>query len=95
MKVLLILMSGLEMLDGLFTNFAVGEGLAKEANILMESLVLNGWFVLLKILGAVVCSFCLWRVYKRFPRIALTVTSGIVVFYSAVAAWNFGIVALI
>ena len=90
MKLLLLLMSGLEISDGLFTNFAVGNNLASEANSLMKSFVMNGDFIILKILGAVFCSLCLWMLYRRYPRIAVAVTSGVVVFYIAVISWNIG-----
>lgn len=91
MKLLLLLMCVLEIADGLFTEQAVGEGLAREANQLMESIIIAGDFLLLKVVGAVVCSIGLWLVYKRFPRLAVSTTSGIVLFYSAVMVWNAGV----
>jgi uncharacterized membrane protein YqjE len=92
MKLLLVLMSGLEISDGVYTDFAVGKNMVEEGNSLMESLVLSGDFILFKVLGALLCSLCLWLLYKRFRRVALTVTTGVIVFYSAVMVWNLGIV---
>jgi hypothetical protein len=91
MKILLLIMSLLEISDGLFTHISVGKGIVQESNSLMESLISSGDFLTLKILGAVFCAAILWFVHKRFPHLALTVTSGIVVFYSAVMIWNTGV----
>ncbi|MBN2238716.1 MAG: hypothetical protein JW712_02995 [Dehalococcoidales bacterium] len=90
MKILLFLMNALEMSDGIFTEYAVGNNLVKEGNDLMKSVVLNGDFIVFKILGVLACSACLWLLYKKFPRIAMATTSGIVLFYSIVIVWNIG-----
>ncbi len=81
-------MSGLNISDGLFTDYAVNHKFVNEANSLMETLVFGGNFVLLKIAGALICSLALWLVYKRFPGIALAATSFIVLGYSLVLTWN-------
>ncbi len=44
MKYLLILLGGLEISDGIITHFLVGNGLAREGNPLMESIVKEGNF---------------------------------------------------
>ncbi len=94
MKQLLGIMSGLNISDGLFTDYAVNQELVNEANSLMETLVFGGNFILLKIAGALVCSLALWLVYKRFPRTALAATSLIVLGYSMVLTWNIVIFAV-
>ena len=91
MKYLLIWLSGLEISDGIITNFFVRNGLVQEANPLMESIVKQGDFLLLKIIGVCLCGLILWILYKRFPRVTLIVTSSIVMFYGAVIVWNLGV----
>jgi hypothetical protein len=46
---------------------------------------------LMKIAGAFLCVFLLWLVYKRFPKISLISTSGIVIFYATVFTWNLSV----
>lgn len=88
MKLLLVLMSGLEISDGVFTDYAAGKGMVKEGNPLMESIVTNGDFILLKAAGALFCALVLWAVHRRFPTAARAAAAGIILFYSGLMAWN-------
>ncbi len=88
MPYLFILLGGFEISDGIITHFLVRNGLVQEGNPLMEPIVREGNFLLLKIIGVLLCVLILWVVYKRFPRVALTATSSVVVFYGLVMAWN-------
>jgi len=91
MKYLLVLLSGFEISDGVITHFLVSSGLAREANPLMEPIVREGNFLLLKIIGVLLCVLILWHSYQRSPKVTLIVTSGVVAFYGAVVAWNLSI----
>lgn len=91
MKYLLFLLGGFEIFDGVITHYLVGNGLAREANPLMESIVMEGSFLPLKVIGVLLCVFILWHLYKRFRRVTLITTSTMVVFYGAVIAWNLGV----
>ena len=91
MKYLLTLLSGFEISDGVITTFFVRNGLVQEGNPLMESIVREGNFLLLKVIGALLCVLILWGMYKRFPKVALMTTSSIVMFYGAVMAWNLSV----
>lgn len=88
MKYLLILLSGFEISDGIITHFLVRNGLAQEGNPLMESIVREGNFLLLKVIGVLLCVWILWVIYKRIPNVTRLATSGIVIFYGVVMAWN-------
>ena len=92
MKLCLALAAQFQVWDGLVTQVFVNNGLAHEANPLMSSLVSGGNFLLLKILGALLCLPILWLVYKRFPRLALASTAALVVLYAVVLTWNFTVV---
>ena len=91
MKRLLILLGGFEISDGIFTHLLVRNGLVQEGNPLMESIVREGNFLLLKVAGVLLCVLILWCLYQRFPRLILITTSSIVIFYGAVIAWNLGV----
>ena len=91
MKYIIVLLSGLEISDGILTQLFVNNGLVQEANPIMEPLVAAGDFLFLKIFGAIFSVLVLWCLYKRFPSIAISTASSIVVFYGAVLAWNLSI----
>ena len=88
MKYLLPVLSGLEISDGVFTDFAVKQGLVKEANPLMAPIVSEDNFLFLNVAGALVCAVILWLIYKKYPRVAQAASSAIIVFYAAVLVWN-------
>ena len=91
MKYLLGLLCGLQISDGVFTDIMVRNNLVSEGNPLMQPLIMGGSFLAIKITGAIICFWILRKLYGRFPRLALTVTSSIVVFYGAVMLWNFSV----
>lgn len=88
MKYLLGLLVILVVLDGLLTQGLVNGGLAREGNPLLRPLVGEAGFIVLKVVGALVCAFILWDIYRRFPRVAIIATSCFVVAYGAIVLWN-------
>jgi hypothetical protein len=46
---------------------------------------------MLKVIGALLCVWILWLLYRRFRKIAMITTSSIVLFYGAVMLWNLSI----
>ena len=92
MKYLLVSLGGIEVWDGIITQFFVGNNLVQEANPLMAPVVKQGDFLLLKILGAFLCVLILWFLYQRFPKVTLAVTSIIFSFYIAIIVWNLQVI---
>lgn len=92
MKVLLAIMVQFEVWDGLITSYFVGRGLAKEGNPLMASLVEDGSFIWVKVVGALLCIPALWFIYKRFPKVGISAAAIVVLFYVAIVFWNFKVV---
>lgn len=88
MKYFLVLLGSLQVADGFLTQFLVSGGVVKEGNSLVEPLVIEGNFLFLKLTGAIFSVLVMYFTYRLFPRLALTATSGMVVFYGAVALWN-------
>jgi hypothetical protein len=81
-----------EVWDGLITSYFVGRGLAKEGNPLMASLVEDGSFIWVKVVGALLCIPALWFIYKRFPKVGISAAAIVVLFYVAIVFWNFKVV---
>ncbi|MEE8414299.1 MAG: DUF5658 family protein [Dehalococcoidales bacterium] len=92
MKYLLVLFSGLEISDGILTDFFVRSGLVREGNPFIEPLLRDGNFLLFKITGVAVCSLILWALYKHFSRAALITVSSISAFYAMVIIWNLNVI---
>ncbi len=88
MKILLGVLVGLVTLDGVLTEFLVGKGAAREMNPILQPLVGDIGFMIFKIVGALLCAFILWDVYRRFPRVAVISAWIGVVAYSAIILWN-------
>jgi hypothetical protein len=88
MKVLLSLLVVFVVLDGLLTRFLIDGGLAREGNPLLQRLVGENAFIIIKVIGALLCALILWDIHKRFPRLAKVATWCCVVFYGAVVIWN-------
>jgi hypothetical protein len=88
MKYLLAVLVSFIILDGLITERLVGGGLAREGNPFLKPLVGDFGFIIVKIAGALICTFILWDVYKRFPKMAVAATWCFVAAYGLILAWN-------
>ena len=93
-KFLLAALVGLVTLDGVLTEFLVGKGLAREGNPLLEPLVGEVGFMILKVVGALLCAFILWDVHRHFPRVAVIATSIAVIGYAFIVVWNASLIIL-
>jgi hypothetical protein len=91
MGFLIPLLVALETADGILTYSAVSQGLVREGNPIMQNIAGTGNFLLMKIMGALLCALLLWLVYKRFPRVSLVSAACIVIFYAMVLTWNLNI----
>ena len=88
MKYLLGLLIAFEILDGVLTHFLIRGGLAREGNPFLLSLVGETNFLILKVVGVLLCALILWDIYKRWPRVALTTTACFVTLYVVIVLWN-------
>ena len=85
----LLLMAQFQLWDGVITQVFVGNGVAREFNPLMINSINQGSFLIIKVIGLLLCVACLWLVGRKFPGIATTVAAVIAVFYAAILTWNF------
>jgi hypothetical protein len=92
MVFLLLLMAQFQLWDGVITQVFVKGGLAREGNALMANLVYGGDFLALKIVSVAILALVLWLIFKRFPRLAISTTACIAIFYLGVITWNFLVV---
>lgn len=88
MKILLSVLVVFVVLDGILTRFLIDGGLALEGNPLLQRLVGENVFIVLKVFGASLCALILWDIYKRYPRLAKVATWCCVVFYGGIVLWN-------
>lgn len=94
MLILLALLVVFVIADGLLTQFLIANGAVREANPFLQSIVGETGFVVLKVVGALLCALILWDIYRRFPRVALVSTSCFVLGYAVIVVWNLSLLAL-
>ena len=94
MRLLLILLILFQIVDAVFTRWAVTENLVREWNPFVVSLATDWHFLIIKISGALVSALVLWSIYLRFPKTAILGTSSVVAFYGLLLVWNSGIVVI-
>ena len=94
MKYLLGLLIIFEITDGLLTHFLIKGGIAREGNPFLQPIVGETGFIILKIVGVLLCALILWDIYKRFPKVALISTSCFVAFYGVIVLWNLSLFAM-
>ena len=90
-KLFIPLLVALETADGILTHSAVGKDLVHEGNPILQNSAGSGSYLMMKVCGAFLCALLLWLIYRRFPRISLIATSGILLFYALVFTWNLSI----
>ena len=88
MRYLLGVLTTLVILDGLITHLLIENGLAREANPFLATLVGGGNFLVIKVVGALLCAFILWDIYKRWPKLALISSFCFAVAYTGIVLWN-------
>ncbi len=88
MKYLLVTLVAFVILDGLLTELLLDGGMAREGNPFLQPLVGDIGFMILKVVGALLCAFILWDIYKRFPRVAVIATWIAVAGYGIIVVWN-------
>ena len=88
MECLLGALVALCVLDGLITQFLVTNGFGREANPILKGLVGDWKFLVIKVLGGLICALILWDIYKRWPKLAVVSTSCLVVLLAGIVIWN-------
>jgi hypothetical protein len=95
MKHLLGFLVALVILDGVLTQFLVDGGMAQEMNPFLQPIVGDAAFMVLKIVGALLCALILWDVYRHFPRVGIIATLIAVIGYGGIVVWNSSIFLMV
>lgn len=88
MKYLLGILVALVILDGVVTQLLINSGLAQESNPFLQPIVGETGFIILKIVGALLCALILWDVYRHFPRVGVIAAWVAVICYGGIVVWN-------
>ena len=88
MKYLLGLLILLNIVDGLMTHFLTQNGIGREGNPFLVQIVGEPVFMIIKVVGVLVCALILWDIYRRHPQLALVSTSFFVISYATIVLWN-------
>ncbi len=88
MKILLFSLILLNTADSVVSHFLFESNLARELNPFLVNLVGQPTFFVFKAVGVIFCALMLWRLYQKYPRVALTTNSVLCVSYTALVLWN-------
>jgi hypothetical protein len=87
-KRLLGILIALVISDGVISYFGVSQGLAREGNPFLQTLVGEQNFLLIKVAGALLGAFILWDIHKTRPRMARISSYCFVGLYTGIVVWN-------
>lgn len=88
MKYLLGSLVLLNIADGVLTHYLVQNGIAREGNPFLLRIVGQPIFMIIKVVGIILCALILWDVYRRYPKLAFVLTSCFVAVYAVIVSWN-------
>ncbi|MFC1946216.1 DUF5658 family protein [Chloroflexota bacterium] len=94
MKYLIGLLIIFEIADGVLTHFLVESGIAREGNPFLAPFVGETSFLVLKVVGVLICALILWDIHKRYPRLAVSATAIFTLGYGVIAFWNLSLLVL-
>ena len=87
-KYLLGILFALVVADGILSNFLITEGLGREWNPFLQTLVGEESFLLIKVTGALLSILIFWDIYKKWPRVAINSVICVVILYTGIVYWN-------
>lgn len=85
---LLVLLVGLVVADGLVTRFVIKNSLGAEANPFLQEWVQSDSLLIIKLAGSIIAALILWRFYRRSQKTGWILTSIFVAVYSILIIWN-------
>ena len=78
----------LNVADGVISYFLVELGKGSEANPFLRHIIGEPGFMVIKVVGVLLCALILWDIHRRYPKLALVSTSCFVAVYAAIVLWN-------
>jgi hypothetical protein len=87
-RYLIGILACLVVADGLISNHIMSNGVGTESNLIIESIVGQTSFVLVKAIAAIISAMILWKVFKKHPRAGLVYIILFVIRYTGIIWWN-------
>ena len=87
-RYLIGILACLVVADGLISNHIMSNGVGTESNLIIESIVGQTSFVLIKVIAAIISAMILWKVFKKHPRAGLVYIIFFVIIYTGILWWN-------
>ena len=91
MKYLLGALITLVVSDGLISYYLIQRGVAREVNPFLRTLIGEGNFLVVKVLGVLLAALILWDIYKQRPKLARISSLCFVVLYAGIVSWNLSV----
>jgi hypothetical protein len=88
MRFMLYLLIALVVADGILTNFLIVHNMGYELNPFLEDIAGGSYLLPVKVVGALLASVMLWKIYQRLPRAAVICSLGFIAVYTAILYWN-------
>ena len=88
MRLMLYMLFGLVVADGLITEFLVTNGHAVELNPFLRSWVGQDLFLMIKVSGAFLATSLLWIRHNAKPKPTYTIAAVFLIFYIIIVFWN-------
>lgn len=88
LKYLLLALILLNVADALLTDRIIKLDVGSEGNPFLLGIVGEPSFIILKVVGVLLCAFILWDINRRYPKLALIATTCFVVIYGGIVLWN-------
>lgn len=90
-KYILLSLVILVISDGVISQFLARHGLGYEGNPFLRTFVGEGYFLLLKVAGALLGALILWDISRRHPRLAFISSLFFVALYTGIVFWNLAV----
>jgi len=78
----------LVVIDGFLTNILVNHGIASEGNPFLSSVAGGSLFIIIKAVGATVCAFILYDIYRHWQKLGTVCAYLFLLIYFAIVLWN-------
>ena len=88
---LLGVLFALVVADGVITQYLVMSNLGIEGNPFLTVWVNQDKFLYIKVLGVLLSVLILWDIYRRWSRLAMSVSIVFVIVYTCIVYWNIGV----
>jgi hypothetical protein len=92
--IMLGVLVALVVLDGVLTQYLVPTGAATESNPFLAPLIGENTFMILKVVGSILCALILYDIHRRYPRVAVIATWVAVAGYAAIVLWNTSLILM-